>query len=59
MKLKGAAKFKQKLTCDLKNDLVNFHANSWKSKNFHFDLIRLSKTYKYLDEKVQKCYDTE
>ena len=53
------AKFKGKLTCGLKNDirnLVNFHASSWKSQNWHFDWIRLSKAYKYLDEKVQKSY---
>ena len=55
----GVAKFKQKLTCGLKNDirnLVNFYASSWKSKNWHFDWIRLSKVYKYLDENVQKSY---
>ena len=59
MTLKGVAKFKRKLTCGLKNDirnLVNFYASSWKSKNWHFDWIRLSKAYKYLDEKVQKSY---
>ena len=59
MTLKGVAKFKRKLTCGLKNDirnLVNFYASSWKSKNWHFDWIRLSKVYKYLDEKVQKSY---
>ena len=51
--------FKWKLTCGLKNDfknLVNFHASSWKYENLHFDWIRLSKAYKYLDEKVQKSY---
>ena len=59
MTLKGVAKFKWKLTCGLKSDirnLVNFYASSWKSKNWHFDWIRLSKAYKYLDEKVQKSY---
>ena len=59
MTLKGVAKFKRKLTCGLKNDirnLVNFYASSWKSKNWHFDWIRLSKVYKYLDEKIQKRY---
>ena len=58
---KGVAKFKQKLTCGLKNDirnLVNFYASSRNSENLHFDWIHLSKTYKYLDEKVQKCYVT-
>ena len=36
--------------------MVNFYARSWKSKNWHIDWIRLSKVYKYLDEKVQKIY---
>ena len=59
MTLKGDAKFKGKLTCDLKNDirkLVNFHASSRKSENLYFDRIVLSKAYKYLDEKIQKSY---
>ena len=46
MTLKGVAKFKRKLTYGLKNDirnLDNFHASCWKSKNLHFDWIRLSK----------------
>ena len=40
---------------DIKN-LVNFHASSWKSEKLHFDWIRLSKEYKYLDETGQKSY---
>ena len=59
MTQKGVAKFKRKLPCGLKNDirnLVNFHASSWKSENMYFDWIHLSKTCKYLDEKVQKSY---
>ena len=59
MILKGVAKFKRKLTCDLKNyimNLVNFHASGGKSENLHFDWIHLSKAYEYLDEKVQKSY---
>ena len=59
MTLKGDAKFKGKLTCGLKNNvvnLVNFHASSRKSGNLHFDRIDLSKAYKNLDEKVQKSY---
>ena len=59
MALKGVAKFKGKLTCGLKNDirnLVNLYASSQKSENLHLDQILLSKTYKYLDEKVQKSY---
>ena len=59
MKLKGDAKFKEKLTRGLKNDiknLVNFHGISQKSENLHVDRILLSKAYKALDEKVQKSY---
>ena len=59
MALKGVAKFKQKLTCGLKNEirnLVNFHARSRKSENLHFDRILVSRTYKDLDEKVQKSH---
>ena len=57
--MKGAAKFKGKLTCVLKNairNLVNFHASCQKSENLHFDRILLSKAYKDLAEKIQKNY---
>ena len=59
MTLKDDAKFKGKLTLGLKNDisrLVNFHADSRKFENLHFDGLLLSKAYKDLDEKVQKSY---
>ena len=59
MTLNGFAKFKRKLACDLENDirnLVNSPASSSKSEILHLDWIHLSKTYKYLDEKVLKCY---
>ena len=59
MTLKSDATFKEKFTGDLKNDirnLVNFHASSLKSENFHFDGLVLSKAYKVLDEKVQKSH---
>ena len=59
MTLKGDAKFKGKLTRGLKNDirkLVNFYASSRNSEDLHFDVLLLSKAYKDLDEKVQKCY---
>ena len=59
MALKGDAKFKEKVTRGLKNDmkkLVNFHASSRKLGKSHFDVLFLSKAYKYLDEKVQKSY---
>ena len=57
MTLKGDPKFKGKLICGFKKDiwnLVNFHANSWKTKNLHFDRILLSKPFEDLDEKLQK-----
>ena len=59
MTLKCDAKFKEKPTFDLKNNirsLVNFHASNRKSENLHFDRIILSKAYKDLDEKIQKRY---
>ena len=57
MTLKGDAKFKEKLTRGLTNDmknLVNFHASNRKSENLYFNGLVLSKAYKVLDEKVQK-----
>ena len=59
MTLKGDAKFKEKLTCDLKNgikNLVDFHASSHKSGRLHFDRPVLSKANKFLDEEAQKSY---
>ena len=56
MTLKGDAKFKRKLTLGLKNEirnLVNFHASSRKSENFHFDVLLLSIEYKVSNKKVQ------
>lgn len=56
MTMKAYAKFKEKSTSGLKNDirkLVNFHTKSCKSKNLHFDGLAFSKGYKFLDEKVQ------
>ena len=57
MTLKGDAKIKGKLICGFKRNirnLVNFHANSQKSENLHFDRVLLSKACEDLDEKVQK-----
>ena len=54
MTQKCDTKFKRKLTCGLKINLVNFYASSRKSENLHFDGLLLSKAYKYLDEKVKK-----
>ena len=55
MTLKGDAKFIGKLTCGLKDDimnLVNFHASSGKSESLLFDGFLLFKAFKVSDEKV-------
>ena len=49
MTLKSDAKFEEKLTLGLKNDmrnLVNFNVSSGKSENFHFNVLLLSIAYK-------------
>ena len=60
MTLKGDVIFKEKLIGGFKNDvrnLINFHASSRKSENFHFDGLVLSKAHEVLDyEKVQQSY---
>ena len=59
MTWKGDAKFKEKLTRGLKNDirnLVDFHVNSRKSENRNIDGLLLSKAYKALNEKVRMNY---
>ena len=46
MTLESDAKFEEKLTCDLENDmrnLANFHQSTWKSQIWDFDGILLSK----------------
>ena len=58
MTLKGDAKFKDKLTRGLKNDirnLVNFQTSSWKCGNLLWWLV-LSKANKDLDKKLQRSY---
>ena len=50
MTKKDGAKFKGK------SNLVNFHANSQKPENLHFNGILLSQAYKDLDGKVQMNY---
>ena len=47
MTLMGSAKFEEKLTCGLKNDmrnLANFHQKTWQCQNWDFDVFFLSKT---------------
>ena len=46
MALDSDAKFEEKLTCGLKNNvqnLANFSESTWKSQNLDFDAILLSK----------------
>ena len=57
MTLKDDAILKEKWTGGLKNDirnLVNFHASTHKSENFHFDGLVLPKAYKVLNKNIQK-----
>ena len=59
------AKFEEKLGLGFKNDmtnLVNFHSNSGKSENLHFDVLLLSIAYiKFQLKKLRRviCHDTE
>ena len=46
MTMKSYAKFEKKVTCSLENDvrnMANFHQIIWKSQNWDFDGIHLSK----------------
>ena len=57
MKLKSDAKFEEKLTLGLKNDmrnLVNFNVSSSKSESLHSDVLLLSIAYKVSAKKEQK-----
>ena len=50
------AKFKAKLTLGSKNgfrNFANFYVSSSKSKNLHFNALRLSIAYKVSSKKVQ------
>ena len=64
MTLKTGAKFKEKLTRGLKNcirNLINFHASSRNSEKLHFDVLLLSKGYRFLMNKNRRVMsqDTE
>ena len=59
MTIKSDARFEEKLTLGSKNDiknLMNFNANSGKSKSLHFDVLLLSKVYYFSTKKVQTNY---
>ena len=64
MRLKADARFKEKMTGNLKNDirnLVNFHGNSQKSENLHFDELLFPVAYKVSAKKYRRVisHDTE
>ena len=62
MTLKSDANFEKKLTLGSKNDMrnvVNFNASSGKSKNLHFDGLRLSKVYYVSVIKIQRSFVSE
>ena len=55
-------KFEEKLTCGLKNDLrnlANFHQSTWKSQNWDFDGILLSKVEKVWPWNSQRSYNAK
>ena len=57
--LKKYAKFEEKLTCRLGNDmrnLTNFHQSTWKCQNSDFDGILLSKVEKVWPKNLQRSY---
>ena len=59
MTLKSNAKFEGELTCHFKIDmgnLINFDPSTWKSQNFHFIALLLSKVYIVWAKKVRRSY---
>ena len=59
MTLKSHAKFEEKLTCGLENDmrnLANFHQNTWKYQNWYFHGILLSKVENEWARTLQRSY---
>ena len=57
--LKSHAKFEEKLTCGLENDmrnLANFHQNTWKCQNWYFHGILLSKVENVWAKNLQRSY---
>ena len=59
MTLKSQAKFEERLTCGLENDmrnLVDFHQNTWKCQNKDFDGTLLSKLENARAKNLQRGY---
>ena len=59
--MKSDPKFEEKLTCGLENDmrnLANFYQSTWKSPNWEFDGILLSKVENEEWCKIWRVIDT-
>ena len=59
MALKSGAKLEEKLTCGLEIDmtnLANLYQRTWKSKNWEFDGILLSKVENVRVENLQRSF---
>ena len=60
--IKSHAKFEEKLTFGLENDmknLANFHQNTWKCQNWDSDGILLQKMHKLKTYRAVMCNGTE
>ena len=59
MILKSGAKFEEKVTCSLENNMKNlarFHQSTWKCQNWEFDGILLSKEKNAWAKNLQRIY---
>ena len=59
MTLKNDANFEEELACHFKVDMrnfTNFDASTWSLKNFHFNVLLLSKVYIIWAKKVQRSF---
>ena len=59
MTMKNDSNFEEKLTCHFKigmRNLTNFDPSSWSLKNFHFNVLDLSKVYMGWAKKVKRSY---
>ena len=59
MTIKYDAKIEEKLTCQVKTDMINltkFHLSTRKFKNLHFNGLLFTKVYNVCAKKVQMSY---
>ena len=59
MTLESDAKFEEKLTCGLENNmrnLENFHQSTWQCQNWYFPGILLSKVQNAQAKNLQRSY---